>query len=93
MSSDTITLNGVCDSEAAVLLHKVLLDRLYTKAEVVLEGADVERMTTPVAQVLLAAQRSFYQAGVEFHFGTLSEACQKALSDLGLGLQSKHWSH
>ncbi|NVN84911.1 MAG: STAS domain-containing protein [Rhodopseudomonas sp.] len=67
------------------------LIRLLAEGAVVLDAGAVERMSTPSAQVLLAAGRAADAAGLEFQIVNASEVFQTALADLGLQAEFKNW--
>lgn len=67
------------------------LARLLVQGAVVLDAAAVERMSTPSAQVLLAAGRAAAAAGTEFQIVNASEVFRAALADLGLQAEFKNW--
>jgi chemotaxis protein CheX len=57
----------------------------------VLDASDVERMSTPCAQVLLAIGRAADLAGSPFQIINVSDVFQSALADLGLQAEFKNW--
>lgn len=56
-----------------------------------LDAGEVERMSTPSAQVLLAAGRAAQAAGVDFKIVNASDAFRNGLLDLGLRSEFKNW--
>ena len=58
---------------------------------VVLDASAVERMSTPCAQVLLAAGRAADLAGSRFQIIDASEVFRTALADLGLEAEFNNW--
>jgi chemotaxis protein CheX len=58
---------------------------------VILDAAAVERMSTPCAQVLLAAGRASTSAGVSFRILNASTVFRTALADLGLERAFTDW--
>jgi len=67
------------------------LVRLLERTPVVLDAGAVERMSTPCAQVLLAAGRAAAAAGTEFQIVNASEVFRTAIADLGLQVEFKSW--
>ncbi len=57
----------------------------------VLDAGAVERMSTPCAQVLLAAGRAADAAGARFQIINPSDVFRTALADLGLQQEFKNW--
>jgi chemotaxis protein CheX len=57
----------------------------------VLDASDVERMSTPCAQVLLATGRAADLAGSPFQIINTSDVFRSALADLGLQAEFKNW--
>ena len=64
---------------------------LVALGAVTLDAGDVERLSTPSLQVLLAAARAAESAGFEFRIVNASEPFQAALCDLGLQTAFKNW--
>ncbi len=64
---------------------------LLSGGSLLLDASAVERMSTPCAQVLLAAGRAAGLAGSSFRIVDASEAFQAALADLGLKAEFKKW--
>jgi len=58
---------------------------------VLLDASAVERMSTPCAQVLLAAGRAADLAGSRFQIFDASDVFLAALADLGLQVEFKNW--
>ncbi len=58
-----IKLPAIADSTIGSELKKCLLDTLATGAGVDVDASAVQRVTSPVLQILVAATRSFQQAG------------------------------
>lgn len=56
-----------------------------------LDASAVERMSTPCAQILLAAGRAADVAGFSFQIIDASEVFRTALADLGLQAEFKKW--
>jgi chemotaxis protein CheX len=68
-----------------------LLARGAAQGAAELDAGDVERMSTPAAQLLLAAGRAADAAGVGFKIVNTSDAFRNGLLDLGLHNEFKHW--
>jgi anti-anti-sigma regulatory factor len=91
MTDNVIKLDCICDAHAAVTLHKVLLEKLHMRTGVTIEGDVVERVSTPVVQVLLSANKSFGMAGIDFHLTHFSQKLDQAFTDLGLNPIASHF--
>jgi chemotaxis protein CheX len=64
---------------------------LLSRGTVVLDASAVERMSTPCAQVLLAAGRAAGPAGTAFKITNPSTVFRTALADLGLWAEFSNW--
>jgi chemotaxis protein CheX len=64
---------------------------LLRDGALVLDASAVERMSTPCAQVLLAAGRAAGSAGTSFEIRDASDVFRTALADLGLQTEFKNW--
>lgn len=78
------------DLMAARDLQQDLKSRLAAGA-VVLDAQDVERMSTPCLQVVLAAGRAATVANVPFRIVGASETFSAAVVELGLNSQFSIW--
>jgi anti-anti-sigma regulatory factor len=67
------------------------LVRLLGQGALTLDAGAVDRMSTPSAQVLLAAGRAADAAGREFQIINASDVFRAALADLGLQAEFKNW--
>lgn len=83
-------LPQILDFARAKDLHGAMIAAI-ANGPVRLEASDVERMSTPAAQVLLAAGRAADAAHIDFHIVNPSEAFRHGLADLGLEAEFKHW--
>jgi anti-anti-sigma regulatory factor len=72
------------DLTAADRLHGQLQDRLGRGEALLIEGGDVERVSTACVQVLVAAAASAREAGLAFRLAPASDILRHAVSDLGL---------
>jgi anti-anti-sigma regulatory factor len=77
-------LPTVLDLTAAEPLHRVLLDRVRTGDPLIVGGAAVERVSTAVIQVLLAAATEARSRGSSFLLHDASPVLTDALTDLGV---------
>jgi anti-anti-sigma regulatory factor len=84
------TLPQVLDLTAANALRDNLAALLDGRT-VVLDAAGVERMSTPCAQVLLAAGRTAGPGGAAFRILGASAVFRAALADLGLQAEFSKW--
>jgi chemotaxis protein CheX len=83
-------LPQVLDLTQAQNLRDSMAARL-SEGPLVLDASAVERMSTPCAQVLLAAGRAADLAGSPFHIINVSDVFRTALADLGLQAEFKNW--
>jgi len=88
---DAIVLPSVLDLAAAQALKTTLCEHFLCRTQVVLNGRNVERVGTPVLQVLLAASRSVASDGGSFKLLQPSHALRSALCDLGLSGELARW--
>ena len=89
-SGALIKLPQVLDLTQAQSLRDAMEARL-NDGPLVLDASAVERMSTPCAQVLLAAGRAADLAGCPFQIIAPSDAFLAALADLGLPAEFKNW--
>jgi anti-anti-sigma regulatory factor len=78
---DIVQAKDLCDS----------LIFLVSQGPVKLDAGDVERMSTPSVQVILAAGRAADAAGIDFKIVNASDAFRNGLQDLGLQAEFKNW--
>jgi anti-anti-sigma regulatory factor len=83
-------LPQVLDLTEAQSLRDTMAARL-SDGPLVLDASAVERMSTPCAQVLLAAGRAADIAGSSFRIIDASEVFRTALADLGLQAEFNNW--
>lgn len=79
-----IQLPSELDMLAAEPLRRQLLAAIDAQLPLVIDGEEVERFSTPCAQVLLAALRSAEAAGVTVRLARPSSPLIAGLTDLGL---------
>lgn len=89
-ASGPYRLGSRLDLTAARDLQQDLRSRLAAGA-VVLDAQDVERMSTPCLQVVLAAGRAATAANVPFRIVGTSETFSAAVVELGLKSQFSIW--
>jgi chemotaxis protein CheX len=65
--------------------------RLAGEPGIVLDAAGVERMSTPCAQILLAAGRTARASEKSFKITNASEVFRTAITDLGLQAEFGNW--
>jgi anti-anti-sigma regulatory factor len=76
-------------TQAAQLREEMI--RIGADRSVVLDASGVERMSTPCAQILLAAARSAQAASKPFKITQASELFRTAITDLGLQHELDKW--
>lgn len=82
--SSVIDLDSDLDLVAAAALKERLLEAVDGDAAVVIDASSVERLTTPCAQVLVAAVHALAGQDKSLILKTPSEAFVSAFADLGL---------
>ncbi|MBF0335411.1 MAG: STAS domain-containing protein [Alphaproteobacteria bacterium] len=85
-------LPAILDPVAAAPLADGLRAALGAGDGLTIDASAVERLSTPAAQVLLAAARSCEQADRPFRVRRPAAAFTAALTDLGLASSLKEWS-
>jgi chemotaxis protein CheX len=89
-SGDMNRLPQVLDLTQAQNLRDTMVARLSDGPRI-LDASAVERMSTPCAQVLLAAGRAADLAGSAFQIINASDVFRTALADLGLEAEFNNW--
>jgi chemotaxis protein CheX len=85
-----VRLSQVLDLTQAQNLRDTMVARL-SDGRLVLDASAVERMSTPCAQVLLAAGRAADLANSAYQITNASEVFRTALADLGLEAEFNNW--
>lgn len=85
-------LPEVLDIGAASSLKEGLIEAGSATDQITVDGGKVERVSTPVVQVLAAAARDFTAEGRSFHLSDASQPLVFAFEDLGLAEDLKRWS-
>lgn len=83
-------LPQILDLTCAKPLRDSLVSQMSQRT-VILEAGAVERMSTPCAQVLLAAGRASASGNASFKIVNASAAFREAVVDLGLGPEFSKW--
>jgi chemotaxis protein CheX len=65
--------------------------RLVDMDRILLDAGEVERMSTPCAQILLATARAAQSARKSFKIRNASETFRTAIADLGLEAEFSNW--
>ncbi len=79
-----LALGQDLSANAAESLHRACLDAMNAGRDVSVDGRDVERISTPALQVLIAASRTIAAAGGRFTLLSPSGALRDGLADLGV---------
>jgi anti-anti-sigma regulatory factor len=88
VSDVVVKINQSADALEAVKLQLVLLDSMSTHKKVMLDAGDVDRMTTPVMQVILAAANYAKVNEIQFSLvDTENDTLKNAFEELGLNDQ------
>lgn len=86
-----IVLPGVLDMRAAGSLKAALQQAVSGGQPLTVKASAVERLSTPCAQVLVAAQRAMVAANLGFKLSEPSDPFIDAFNDLGLFPVLKQW--
>jgi anti-anti-sigma regulatory factor len=89
-SSGRSLLPQILDLTWASALRDTLAE-LLAEQSIVIDASAVERMSTPCAQVLLAAGRTAHATRVPFRILNASAVFRAALADLGLQPEFSKW--
>lgn len=89
--SSRVQLSPDLDMMAARQLRQALLAAIDGHGSVVLLGGDVERFSTPCAQVMVAAARAAEVSGVTIHLENASANLLAAIDDLGVRSALASW--
>lgn len=79
-----LLLQSVLDLQHATPLQVELSKLLATALPIVVDGSQVERISTPCAQILLAALNAARSQGLSLELRSPSPSLADALTDLGL---------
>lgn len=79
-----VSLGAVLDIRSAAVLRDGLLKAIQSGKTVVVDAGQVERMSTPCVQVLLAAGKTIEAANGRISLTHASDGFVAAFSDLGL---------
>lgn len=86
-------LPAMLSINAAAELRKDLLHLLDGSGSIEVDASEVERITTPCIQVILAMEKSAASAGRKFRVIAPSEAFSDAFKTLGLSSYLQSWSN
>lgn len=89
-SNDIYPLPSVLDLTQAKPLLEILMAQSGDRPRT-LDASAVERMSTPCAQILLAAGRAADRDGHTIRIAGASDVFRTALADLGLTSEFKNW--
>lgn len=82
-----VVLHAVLDLSTAEELLQGFRACLENGKKITVIGAEVERLTTPCLQILVAVKNKTSQLNIEFIISEMSDAFEKALKDIGLDQQ------
>lgn len=85
-------LPAVLDLLAAESLREVIRESLVLGGRLDIDASQVERMSTPCIQVLMAAGRALKEGGITFSIDRPSDAFINGFYDLGLGSELADWT-
>lgn len=86
-----LELPPILDMAVAGSLKVCLLEAVALAKPLVIDAAQVERLSTPCIQVLVAAGTALQEAGIGFSLHRPSEAFADAFNDLGLFSVLMRW--
>ena len=85
------SLPSELDLLAAEGLKEKLVNYLHQEVSLVVDGKDVERISTPCIEVLFAAGTAFHEAEQTFKITNPSQYFNDALEALGLSDHFQRW--
>lgn len=85
-------LPAILDLTQAQKLRDTMLHAL-DGGPVTLDAGEVDRMSTPCIQVILAAGRAAEAENIPFKIRNATLVFQKAFADLGLGQELSNWTN
>ena len=80
-----LTLPASLDLTWADALHRELQERIGHDVALLIDGRDVDRVSTPCVQLLVAGALGARAHNLAFHITAASAVLAGAISDLGLG--------
>jgi len=86
-----LTLAPILDFGTAKSLRAYLLGLLPLGKSIALDASQVERMSTPCVQVILAAAKSFEEKNIDFSLSKPTQTFVNAFDDLGLFSVLLNW--
>jgi len=90
-NQQTYALPQALDLLAAQSLKEKLLELFDQEGDLVIDGSNVERITTPCVEVLVAANSAYSQVERAFQIDNPSEYLTEAFVTLGLGNDFEQW--
>lgn len=88
----TVRLLPVLDMSVSEEFLKVMKDSLSLQVNLVLDGEDVERISTSCVQVMLATATALEKSDGTFTITNMSPDFERALQDLGFSEYIMNWS-
>ncbi len=89
--TEKLSLPAISDAGAALALKEALSPLVLAGASIRLAGEEVERITTPCMQVLLAADRALAPRQAGLVLEGASAAMRLAFAEMGLGAELDRW--
>ncbi|PCI62259.1 MAG: hypothetical protein COB37_07270 [Kordiimonadales bacterium] len=80
------------DLLAAEGLKFKLLDMVHHEGDLTLDGREVERVSTPCIEIMVAAESAFYESGRKLRIFEPSNTLSDAFKSLGLVAEIEKWS-
>ncbi|NVK18304.1 MAG: STAS domain-containing protein [Methylocystaceae bacterium] len=87
-----IRLQPILDMSASDDLLESLRSCIPAHKKMVLDAGDVERVSTPCIQVLLAAAKKMKQVGGQFSIENVTPKFEQSMRELGLSEYLNSWS-
>ena len=88
----TVTLLPILDMSASDEFLDVMKACVSAQNSIILDGEDVQRVSTPCVQVMLGAAKTVEDAGGSFTIKNMSSDFERALRELGLAEYIDKWS-
>ena len=90
-AGEPVRLPSHFDMAAAGALKPRILAEQDRKGELVLDGSEVEKVSTAGIQLMVAADRKLMEGGGSLRLREASDALRAGLTDIGLGEALKRW--
>jgi chemotaxis protein CheX len=87
-----VKLPDILDMAASDDLHKLISSTISPVSDIEIDAGDVERLSSPCAQILVATHQHQEQNGHQIRIKNMSDQFRETMNLLGLGEQLDKWS-